>query len=62
MERNGIGGGGLGMKLAQNKVSVGHSRKLINAKDLTKKLTVNMAVIFGVRVDEYSSAPPPLPP
>ena len=39
------------MKLVQNKVSEGQSRKLRDAKDLTKKSAANMTVIFGVRAD-----------
>ena len=59
---SGVRGGGLGLKLAQNKVSAGHSSKMRGAKDLTKNSAADMAAIFGVRVDAYSLAPIPHPP
>ena len=54
---NGFGGGGAGLKLAKNKVLVGHSSKMRDAKDLTKKSAVDMAAIFGVRDDVYCRPP-----
>ena len=36
-ERSGVRAGGSGLKLAQNKISAGHSRNMREAKDLTKK-------------------------
>ena len=62
MERSGAGGYGLSLKFSYNKLSEGHSRKMRDAKYLTKKLAADMAVIFKVRADAYSLAPPPLPP
>ena len=50
------------MKLSQNKVSTGHPRNMMDTKDPTKKLAVDMPYIFGVRVDVQYSAPPPPPP
>ena len=50
----------MGLKLVQDKVSAGHLRKMGDTKDLTKKSNSDMATIFGVRADAYSSAPPPL--
>ena len=50
------------LKLSQNKVLSGHSRKLRDGNDLTKNLAADMDVIFGVRADVYSSDHPPPPP
>ena len=41
-----------------NKVLAGHSRKMRDSKDLKKKLSADMAAIFGVGADTYSSASP----
>ena len=61
-DRIGIRGGGSGLKLVNNNISLGHSKKMRDAKDITKILAANMAAIFGVRVDAYSlDTPPPLP-
>ena len=46
-ERSGVGDGGFGLKLAQNKVLAGHLRKMRDAKDITKKFNDNIAYIFG---------------
>ena len=40
--------------LAKNNILAGHSRKMRDAKDLTKKSAADMAAIFGVRSDVYS--------
>ena len=48
---SGVRGSGSGMKLAQNKVLVGHSRKMRDAKNLTKNSNADIAAIFGMRVD-----------
>ena len=55
MERRGVGGSVLGLKLSQNKVSSGHSGKMRDAKGITKNSASGAATIFRVRMDEYSS-------
>lgn len=42
--------------LAQNRVSAGHSRKMRDSKDLSKKSKEDMAAIFGMKVDAYTSS------
>ena len=48
------------MELGHNKASAGNFRNMRDAKHLTKKSAADMAAIFGVRADDYPSAPPPL--
>ena len=50
------------MKLDQNKISSGHLGKIRDAKGLTKNSASGVATIFRVRVDEYPSNHPTLPP
>uniref|UniRef100_A0A7S2WGB8 PinX1-related protein 1 n=1 Tax=Eucampia antarctica TaxID=49252 RepID=A0A7S2WGB8_9STRA len=45
-----------GVTLAQNRVSAGHSRKMRESKDLSKKSKEDMAAIFGVKVDAYTAS------
>ena len=52
----------MGLQLAHNKVSAGHLRKLRDAKNIMKKSASDMAAIFGVKADAYSSDPPTLTP
>jgi len=42
--------------LATNRVSAGHSRKMLESKDLTKKSKEDMAAIFGVSASAYGSS------
>ena len=51
---SGVGGGGLGLKLDQKKVLVGHSKKMMDVKDITKILAVNIAALFRGKADVYS--------
>ena len=48
-EKRGGGGSGLGLKFTQKKLLAEHSRKMGDARDLTKKSATKMAVIFRVR-------------
>jgi len=45
-----------GITLAQNRVSAGHSRKMRDSKDLSKKSKEDMAAIFGMKVDAYTTS------
>ena len=42
-----------GIRLAQNRVQVGHARKMREAKDIKNKSAADMAAIFGVKADFY---------
>lgn len=42
--------------LATNRVSAGHTRKMLESKNLTKKSKEDMAAIFGVKVSTYESS------
>ena len=41
----------MGLQLEQNKLLAGNSRKMTDAKSLTKQLAANMDAIFGARED-----------
>ena len=42
--------------LATNRVSAGHSRKMLESKNLSKKSKEDMAAIFGMKVSAYESS------
>jgi len=48
--------GGSSITLATNRVSAGHSRKMLESKDLGKKTKEEMAAIFGMKVSAYQSS------
>ena len=47
------------MKLAQSELLEEHLRKMRDTKDITKVSSADIATIFEVSVDAYSSAPTP---
>jgi len=44
-----------GLTLSSKLVTAGHSRKMREAKDLTKKTPEEMAAIFGMKVEQYQT-------
>ena len=61
-DTNGSSGGGEGaggVRLPQNRVQVGHARKMREAKDIRNKSVEDMAAIFGVKAEQYKPPPPP---